>query len=237
MTMKAFYFIFISIYSLSALAQKTVDVTKINDGSAISPAFFNVVGGEPFVMVKFTKLVEGTPYFKDDWMKGNVVVNGGGQYSGVYLKLDLYDNEVHFRDQRGNEMIATTPIQRIVLIDSAAQELYNFISGDFIQANGRVKGWYQLLSEGKATLLKKFEKRMQETRPYGSATVEQTIVTASRYYILYNGNFTEIKKLKELPDILVDKKQEVGQFIKSNNLSGKTDSDFMLLVNYYNGLK
>jgi hypothetical protein len=218
------------------LAQKTVDVSSGN-GNAMSPAFFMVVNGQPFVMAKFTKLVEGTPFFKDEWMKGNVVVNGGTQYSGIFLKLDLFDNEVHFQDQKGNEMIATTRIQKIILLDTAMQQLYNFVNGEFIQANVRIKGWYQLLTEGKATLLKKFSKQLHELRPYGSATVEQTIFTSPRYYILHDGTFTEIKKIKEMADILTDKKDEVAQYIKTNNLSGKTDGDFEKLVNYYNELK
>jgi hypothetical protein len=234
--MKSLFFITLCICTISSAAQKTVDVTTGNV-SAMSPSFFNVVGGEPVVLVKFARLVEGTPYFKDEWMKGNVIVNGGRQYSGIYLKLDLFDNEVHFQDQKGNEMIATTSIQKLILIDSATQQAFNFINGEFIQANSRIKGWYQLLADGKAMLLKKFNKQMQEVKPYGSATVEQSIITSPRYYILYNGNFTEIKKIKELAAILVDKKEELTQYINSNNLSGKTDNDFISLINYYNGLK
>ncbi len=234
--MRSFFFIALCICVLFSSAQKTVDVTK-GDVNGMSPAFFNVGGGEPFVLAKFTRLVEGSPYFNDNWMKGNVIVNGERQYSGIYLKMDLYDNELHFQDQKGNEMIATTLIQKVLLVDTAAQRVYNFINGEFIQANSRVKGWYQLLSEGKAILLKKFNKQMQEVKPYGSATVEQSIITSSRYYILYDGNFTEIKKIKEIAGILIDKKDEIAQYIKSNNLPGKTDADFISLVNYYNQLK
>jgi hypothetical protein len=130
----------------------------------------------------------------------------GAQYAGVYFKLDLYDNEVHFRDQKGNDMIATGSIQKIILFDTASQLLFNFVNGEFIQSSNRVRGWYQLLSEGRAWLFKKNDKQLHETKPYGSATIEQSIVTIGRYYVLYNGNFTEIKKLKDLPGILADKK-------------------------------
>jgi len=234
--MKLLVLIILCVAVISTRAQKTVDVTK-SDVSAMSPAFFNVVGGQPFVFAKFTRLVDGSPYFNDNWMKGSVVVNGGTQYSGIYLKLDLYDNEIHFQDQKGNEMIATIAVQKVLLVDTAAQRVYNFINGEFIQSNSRLKGWYQLLSEGKAILLKKFNKQMQEFRPFGSATVEQSIITSSRYYILYDGNSTEIKKIKEMAGILIDKKDEITQYIKSNNLSGKTDADFIGLINYYNQLK
>jgi hypothetical protein len=234
--MKSIYFAWFCFCAILSSAQKTIDVTAANV-NAMSPAFFNVVAGEPVVTVKFARLVEGTPYFKDEWMKGNVFVNGGGQYAGIDLKLDLYDNEVHFLDQKGIEMIATTSIQKIILRDSVSQQAYQFINGEYIQSNSRIKGWYQLLSEGRIILLKKINKQMQEAKPYGSATVERSIINSTRYYILHNETFTEIKKIKEIPDILSDKKQEVAQFIKSNNLSGKSDDDFISLFNYYNGLK
>jgi hypothetical protein len=111
------------------------------------------------------------------------------------------------------------------------------VNGEFIQSNNRARGWYQLLSEGSAWLFKKYDKQLHESKPYGSATIEQSIVTVPRYYVFYKGTFTEIKKIKDLPGILVDKKEEVVQYIKSNSLSGKTDEDFEKAITYYNGLK
>src|SRR5689334_22241986 len=111
--MKHFLVIVLCCSTISLLAQKTVDVAEGNN-SAMSPSFFTVVNGEPVVFAKFAKIVDGTPYFSDEWMKGNVVVNGGSEYAGVYLKLDLYNNEVHYRDPKGNELIAATSIQKLI---------------------------------------------------------------------------------------------------------------------------
>src|ERR1043165_8201780 len=126
------YFIVILLCSSTILlwAQKTVDVADGNS-SAMSPSFFTVVNGEPVVFAKFAKIVDGTPYFSDEWMKGNVVINGGSQFTGIYVKLDLYDNEIHYRDLKGNELVATTPIQKLILFDSSAQLVFNFINGPY----------------------------------------------------------------------------------------------------------
>jgi len=78
---------------------------------------------------------------------------------------------------------------------------------------------------------------MNDDKPYGFATIERSIHTSFQYYALYNGNFIQVKKFKELPDVLSDKKEEVTQYIKANNLSGKTDDDYRSVFNYYNGLK
>ncbi len=234
--MKVFFVILLCSSTISLQAQKTVDVTEGNT-SAMSPSFFSVVGGEPFVFAKFAKIVDGTLYFSDEWMKGNVVVSGDNQYNGIYLKLDLYNNEVHYRDPKGNEMVASTPIQKLILFDSSAQLVFNFINGQYINANGRLEGWYQLLAEGKASVFKQIKKQVTENKPYGSATIERSVHTSFQYYTLYNGNFIPVKKFKEIPGILSDKKDEVNKYIGANNLSGKTDDDYRAVFSYYNGLK
>jgi hypothetical protein len=234
--MKLFFVILLCPSATSMLAQKTVDVTQGNV-SALSSSFFNVVAGEPVVSAKFAKIVDGTPYFRDEWMKGTVAINGDNQFPGVYLKLDLFNNEVHYRDPKGNELIATTSIKELILFDSSAQLVFNFINGEYVNANSPVRGWYQLLVEGKASVFKKIKKQMSEDKPYGSATIEQSVHTSFQYYLLYNGNFIQVKKFKELPDVLIDKKNEIIQYIKANNLSGKTDDDYRSVFNHYNGLR
>lgn len=221
-------------FGVTLYAQKTVDVTTGNV-SALSPSFFNVVGGEPFVFAKFAKIVEGTPYFNDEWMKGSIITREGRQYAGVLLKLDLYDNEVHFQDAKGTEMIAVTPLQKIVLFDTTAQRVLNFVEGSYISTDKQLTGWYQLLTEGNVSLFKLLKKQIRESKPYGSATIEQSVYTSTHYFILTNGSFTEIKKIKDLPALLPGKNEQVTQFVK--NLSGKHDEDFIQAVTFYNGLK
>jgi len=234
--MKPFFAALLCSYTISLQAQKTVDVAEGNV-SAMSPSFFSVVGGEPVVFAKFAKIVDGTPYFSDEWIKGNVVINGEKQFTGVFLKLDLYYNEVHYRDPRGNELVAVTPIQKLILFDSLSQLVYTFINGKYINANSRITGWYQLLIEGKASVFKQIKKQMNENKPYGSATIERSVYTSFQYYALSDGNFVQVKKFKDLPDVLSDKKEEVSKYIKTNNLSGKSDDDYRVVFNYYNGLK
>jgi hypothetical protein len=232
--MKFVFFIFACVSAVTLHAQKTVDVTQ-GTTSAMSLTFFDAVNGEPIVFAKFVQLVDGSPYFRDDWMKGNVVMNGAEkQYGGILLKLDLYQNEVHYQTLSGVEMIAVTPIQRVILFDTAAQQIFNFVNGQFIAANSPVRGWYLLLTEGNATLFKQIQKHLTERRPYNSATTEQSISNSNHYYVLYKGTFTEAKKLRDLPDLLPEKKSEISDYLKSNNLSGKSDSDFEKVINYFN---
>ena len=234
--MKLLLCILSCVCAVPLYAQKTVDVTA-GTASAMSSNFFTVVNGEPIVFAKFKELVAGSPFFRDDWMRGNVILNGAEkQYAGILLKLDLYENEVHYQSLSGAEMIAVTPIQRIILFDTVAEKIFNFINGEFIETNASVHGWYLLLAEGDAMLFKQIRKHLMENKPYNSATVEQSISNTSHYYVLYKRTFTEIKKIRDLPDLFPEKKAPVLDYIKKNNFSGKSDSDFENVINYFNSL-
>src|SRR5262245_41962896 len=98
--------LFASIIFLSqiASAQRVIDVEK-QEVRAGDAEFLFVVSGTPFINTKFVRVVQGSPYFRDQWMKGSVTVNGGKEYSNLKLKLELIDNEVHFTDSADRELI------------------------------------------------------------------------------------------------------------------------------------
>jgi hypothetical protein len=234
--MKSFLACLLSLISIISFSQRTVDVDK-QDGKAVNSSNFFVVNGEPFVNVKFTRLVEGSPYFKDDWMKGVATADSFRTFSGT-LKLDLLDNQIHFLDKNGNEMVTNTRLQKLVLIDTNTRSTFTFIHSSGMNAPDAKTGWYQVLGEAPAaTLYKKELKILQEMKPYNSATVEQYIRTSNHYFILAAGKFTGVKKIKDLADIFPDKKTEISKYISENKLNGKSDNDFINVMAYYKSLQ
>lgn len=234
--MRSFLIIFSLLFLQSAMAQQVIDVSK-QDVRVGSSQFF-VSGGEPFVTVKFVNLVEGTPYFKDEWMKGIVVDKDNHEYKDVNLKIDLLDKKVHYQDADGKEFIATTPIKEVVLTDALGNN-YKFVhSSDFEKPVNPIKDvWYLWLSSGTASLYKVFNKNLSEIKPYGSSLVEQHVTTSERYLIYYNNAFLEVKKLADVPGVLSSKKKELIQFLKKQD-DQKTSMDhrFVKLIEYYNSL-
>src|SRR4030095_796380 len=108
---------------------------------------------------------------------------------------------------------------------------HRFIFSDYIKATDKPeKDFYELLQAGKAELYKQYKKRILENRPYGSATVEQTVQTNLRYYILLNGKWIKLNKLKELPTVFSDKKDEIVKFISDKKLSGDNEKNFEAVV-------
>jgi hypothetical protein len=218
----------------ATLAQaKTVDVDKDNVNAT---GLFHVNGGTPYVEAKFTRLVSGTPYFKDDWTNGILVLKDGTKYKGQ-LKLDLYSNEVHYLDDRKNDFVVDLPVMQIAF--TFPDTSYLFLHAPFVQQN-KVSSkdyWYLQLFSDSVGLYKYFLKKLSEDRPYNSATYEQTIRTADIYWIYYNGSPIEIKKLKDAPSLFGDKKDALNAFLKDADKKALSmDQKMIAFTKYLNSL-
>jgi len=217
-------------------AQRTVDVT--NNDVRVGATTVNEVNGTPFINTKFVRLVEGSPYFSEDWMKAVLVGTDNYNYKNQVVKLDLFDNKVHYQDEKQVELITTTPLKELVLTDAQGNN-FRFVKGSAIQFTTpeTKESWFLWLASGTASLYKLYNKRLFEQTPYNSATIEQHIKTTEKYMVLYNNGLLEIKKLKDAPSVLANKKSELEDFLKNKDDKNKSmDERFIALVEYYNSL-
>jgi hypothetical protein len=227
-----FFFLLISI---AAYPQTSADVNKENISIAANQLF--TVAGQPFVKNKFSKLVEGSPFFNENFMHGAIILSRGKEYKYKLVRVNLLETQVNYIDDSGTELVATTPIQEVVLWDTIHKTDHRFVLSYFIEADKTPeKDFYELLQKGTAHLYKQHKKAMIETQQYGNATWEQKVSTELRYFLLHNKKWVRIKKLKDLPEILSDKKKELQQFITTKNISGESEENFSAIVKYYNSL-
>jgi hypothetical protein len=227
----------IAVLLLASTALHAQRVVDVNKNEYVDQSMMQVVGGQPFVNVKFINLVEGSPYFQDNWMKGMLVSAKGDQYKGGLYKLDLIDNELHFLDN-GKEYVTATALKEITLIDTTNGSSYHFVHSSTLPLGSNMKrGWYIRLADGNVSAYQFLRKQANESRPYNSATTELKISTYSDYYLLINNAMTNMKKLKEVPDLLPGKKIELESWLKANDGKGSMGEKLASLVTYYNSLK
>lgn len=220
----------------TAFSQRVIDVT--NGNSSLDQNSMFIVGGTPFVNTKYVRLVDGTPYFNADWMKGSVVSSTGTEFKNLQLKLDMIDNEIHYQDKEGTELVAVTSLKEVILTNAEGAN-FRFIHSATIPVTtvSKNQGWYLWLASGPATLYKRYDKMVRESRPYNSATTEQTIITTGHYVVHYNNALLEIKKIKDAPSVLANKKTELEGFLKNkDDQNASMDDRFTALVTYYNSL-
>jgi hypothetical protein len=228
--MRLLTFAFLLLLAFEGNSQQVVDVSK--QDVRVGYRTFFVSGGEPFVTTKFVNLLEGSPYFKDEWLKGVVVDAADRQYKDVKLRVDLYANTIHFLGDKDQEFVATIPMKEVVLTDDSGNN-YRFDHSIALEkvTNAEKNRWYMWLASGTASLYKKMEKNLTEFKPYASSLTEQRIKTRETFLVLYKYSFHEVRKLKDVPSVLSDKKKDLEEFLKN-----KDDDRMVNLLQYYNSL-
>ncbi|HEX2628805.1 MAG TPA: hypothetical protein VHM26_07335 [Chitinophagaceae bacterium] len=226
------------LVTVALCAQKVINVDHNNTSNANVFGSFFTVAGVPFSSAKYVRITAGTPYFSETWMKGDLILDKDKVCRNAIVRLDLLDNSIEYIDPvTTTKMIASTPVKEMTLTDSITGEKFRFFhSSSLPDAKDLSPGWYQMLTDGTATLFKFVTKSITESRPYGSATVEQVIISADEYFLSTTTSFSKIKKFNSIPDMLPAKKDELKKYINSNKLYGKSEYDFSSVIEYYNTL-
>ena len=229
------FILFLLLVSLSVSGQNKLDIT--NTDVTVNTNFFQVVAGTPITPTTFYRVVEGSAFFNEAWMRGSVSFDRTKEYKNLILKINLMEGKLHFRDIKGEEMICSNAIAEVKLIDSLTGATYKFVHTSFIPAFVKMKPptWMEMLVDGEVQLYYHRKKSTQESRPYGSATVEHRILTGDFYYVVIGDQSVRVKKLQDVIDALPGKKQEVQQWVNSNNIS-KNPQGFAKVIEYYNSL-
>ena len=236
-TMKSCLLLLLTVVlAADAGAQKVVDITQGDADVIGQERITGLVGGQVMSPVKYVKVIEGTPFFREEWLQGAIVLNGGTLLGHLDLRLDLLRHELHYKNGDGQEMIATTPVSAVTL--SAGGGNFTFVPGTpWREVDKALDGaWLQVLVNDKVSLLREDRKKLSENTPYGSSTTEQTISDADYYYLRMNGQFLRIRTWSRLPEMLGDRKKAVLEFIATNHLTGSTPEEYTQVVTYYNTL-
>lgn len=222
------------IFNSSFSQIKTVDVDK---ASVDLNTTFYTVEGTPFLNTKFVRLVEGSPYFRTEWCPGSVLLKNNKAAIPAKIKLDLFDNEVHYLDNNNNEIVLTAVVQKVMVNDLGTEYTFHHASTLYSGSVPPKTTWHLKLYEDSVTLYKYFEKRLVERKPYNSATYEQTIQTYDRYWVSCNGKQVLIKKLKDAPALFGDQKMALELFLKNeDDKSASMDDRMIAFIKHLNAL-
>ncbi len=210
------------------------------DGAGVADYNANyAVAGQLYTGIKYVRVTGGTPFFKEQFMKAVLLDDGGGRYRCNAVRINLLDNEVNFLGRDGKELIASSPIRRIILTDSTSGANYYFIWGwELTPADKALENvWFQVLVNDQTTLCRQIKKKVHETPAYGTATTDQDIMSIDAYYLHRDGKLTPVKNWDDLLNQLQDQKAMLTQYIHDHHLKGKSVDDFTQLITAYNSAK
>lgn len=157
----------------------------------------------------------------------------GKIYNRVRGRIDLLTNGFIYT-LKEQDFMCTMPIEQIVF-DSCDATLNGatFKNGYPPINKQNNKSFYQLLSEGKATLLKYHAIQWFDDKPYNTTNITRIYTRLEQYYLYLNGQMFKLEKNKRnLPKLL----DIPANHISEQKLNLKKEEDAIKLVAYYNSL-
>jgi hypothetical protein len=184
--------------------------------------------------------VAGSPFFLDDWKFGKLKVADNSLYSGIRLKLDILNQQVHFLKADNIEMVAPVGmIREITLFDSSKiiPVIYFFQCGFPAVDNQDGKNFYRVISDGKIKLLESVRKSIHQDKNEYEGTVQKEFRQYEEYYFFSDNKMYRIKKDKKfILGLMTPNEAKIENYITQNNLSYKSIDDIKKIVDYYNSL-
>jgi hypothetical protein len=189
--------------------------------------------GEPFTVTKHAD-VQGDPYLFDKWLPAKVETKAGKINNEVKVKYDMLEDFLLFVYDTSEEPLKfVEPIKAFTLI---LPEPLTFKNGFPAINKQTTESYYQVLAEGKATLLKRNTKVVNETKAYNS-TSTKTFQIVNSYYLFKDGKMEKIDNPKKVIYALdASKKGQIDAYVNSNKTNFKSDGDLGKIFSYYNSL-
>lgn len=232
--------LFLSIGSLALWsAAFSQPVINVENSDAMPQNAFFMANSTPFVNTRFVRLAAGTPYFTDVWMKGVAISGKDLRFAGSQVRLDLFDNQLHFLTPYGEDHVFAMPLKSLTLTDTINGATYQFVHAAYEPLLASAKqGWYLQLVKGEASLFQYFKKVVSESRPFNSPVTEQKIITTEEYVVAVKGSLLKAKKPKDIPALLETKKEALEAFLKNNETKNSSTARLMAaVVAHYNSLQ
>lgn len=176
--------------------------------------------------------IAGTPFLDTNWTNAIVKTKKGEFYKGLKVKFSAAENQLFFLGENNMTMKFIISIEEFSLLFEPTPQVFK--SGFPKIANFDGTTFYQILAEGKISLLKKVTKRVIEEREYNSAITTRKYVDNIKYFLFDKNEITEIKSDKKFMSTYFSKSSNVDDYVKENNINFKNESHLINFVNYFN---
>jgi hypothetical protein len=200
--------------------------------------FLSDVNGQAFIN-KYEG-ISGSVYDQTDYQLAKITLKDGRVYNDVKTRINLLEQEVNFIASNGQEgFLGKGMAPEIAYIDSKteAQNVKVFQCGFPPIDNQNRISFYQILFNGKTSLLKSVYKTIQERNNDMSGERFKEFATYENMYLLKDGVMSRIKKDKSsLLAMFQDKKEAIKKYIEDQKLNLKNEAHLIDLVKYYNSL-
>jgi hypothetical protein len=181
----------------------------------------------------------GNPYLFKDWSEGIVRFSRGRTMNQFKLKFDCLKNLLLLQFN-GSAFAAESKVQEFVMYPkSKSKDSLIFRKGFPAVDKATENTYYQVLFQDKVTLLRLFSRNIVEEKQLVTVNrqITRRLEEVQSYYMLHNGEMVLLPDSRsELPEKFSDKKDQIAQFISSQQLKMRSPDDYLQVVKKYNEL-
>ena len=156
--------------------------------------------------------ISGTEFlFTNDWLNGTVTINGN-QYKGLTVKLDVMNDQLLLPNQKTNTVVVLNKkmVQNFEL--EFRGTVYSFVKVP--TENDQVKGYVQLLYDGRVKLYKKWKKRILVNQD----RLVQEFRSEEILYLKHDTTYFKIARKGDLFKPFEQDKQELRKWIREERI-------------------
>lgn len=182
--------------------------------------------------------VQGSAYLFPTFKSSSIELRDGRKYLDIKARLNLVENEVEFISASSKEgYLGKGMVALISFNDTIRQEVkkYIFQSGFPGIDNQTSIHFYQVLCNGKITLLKSINKVMEERNNELSGEKSKEFVTRENWYVYQNGTMKRVKKEHAFfAALFKDKAEAFSKYTSEQKLNFKKEDQVIKMVDFLN---
>lgn len=219
----------LSIYAQPNLNVRTDEIAQVNELENIVRQFNYTRNLEAKAIN-----VEGSAYLDEQFVEGIVTLTNGASYHKIPLRLNVYNEEIEFRNPQGKIFNINNPASIRELVIGETKYIYT----DVRTHHETQKVLAEVIEEGNVSLLKHHRIRLTEGRSeqtHRAAQPPRLVRMPSEYLIHYAvENTRPIKNEKELLLAIPAKREQVKELIDREKLSVKNEQDLVRIIRFLN---
>ena len=176
--------------------------------------------------------VQGSVYYKEEYFNAKLYLIDGQEITDIKIKLNLRDNIVNYVNNEGAEMEAVSKIKRILFTETG-----DIFESGFPAVNKQDnQTFYRVIISGKASLLLFTNFVESDFKAFNSAITTKQIDKVIEIFGVSPNAISLLTQSEDVLQLLKDKNKEVYNYIITNHLKCKKQSDFEKIIKYYNTL-
>jgi hypothetical protein len=182
------------------------------------------------------KNIEGTPYLKNEFEKGEIWAVDGTHLTGALLRYNIFNNKMEVLEKEILYELSNDLIKRI----KTGERIFDYLS--YTIADKENTGYLELIQDGKWILYCRYAKKFTDLQPQKAMQDKPNPASFRDLPEIFlikkteNQTATGFRNKKELLNIFSPHKVEVQDYIKNQKIMLDNPDDLKKLVSYCTSL-